>query len=63
MFEYKLIQANDEGWFRTKFDWQEVQNTLNKLGKEGWELVNAVDVNASHGGSQEIVFVLKRRIE
>lgn len=63
MFEYKIIKANDEGWFRTKFDWAEVQSTLNRLGKEGWELVNTIDVNAYNGGSQEIVFVLKRRIE
>jgi hypothetical protein len=63
MFEYKVLKSAEEGWFSTYFDWNKVQVVLNDLGKEGWELVSTLDINAGQGRSKEVVFLLKRRIE
>jgi hypothetical protein len=63
MFEYKILKSADEGWFSVHFDWNKVQKSLNDLGKEGWELVSTLDINAAQGYSKEVVFLLKRRVE
>jgi hypothetical protein len=45
MFECKVIQAKDSGWFSVKLSWPEIEAELNKLGKDGWELISTTDVN------------------
>ena len=61
-FEYKVIVSDDDD--------ETDQDTLNGLGTEGWELVNAVaDVRANEEATEDLedenvpvtVFYLKRR--
>ena len=61
MFEYKVVETKaEQGWFSMKFSWTEIEVELNKLGQEGWELVNTVDLSRYQGGSTEVVFIFKR---
>ena len=41
-------------------DPKEAQETLNRLGREGWELVSAFDIERHHGGSKFVLATLKR---
>ena len=40
-----------------------MQSKLNKLGKEGWELVSVCPTNSYESGLAEITAFLKREIE
>ena len=33
---------------------------MNRLGRENWELISSIDINASHGKSVEVVMIFKR---
>ncbi len=36
-FEYKTIKIDPKGNWTLKFDPEEIETTLNQLGREGWE--------------------------
>jgi hypothetical protein len=38
---------------------QALGEALNRLGQEGWELVNTVDINRRSGASHEVLLLLK----
>ena len=49
------------GWFLGgKLDGQKLNDRLNRLGEEGWELVSVFDTNFTQGGTRDVVAVLKR---
>ena len=48
-FEYKVMEL-DTYWEST------IQKALNKLGREGWELVNAVHCRSSDSAQAEFIF-------
>ncbi|MBI5857072.1 MAG: DUF4177 domain-containing protein [Sphingobacteriales bacterium] len=45
-----------------KFNFQEITNSLNDLGKAGWEVVGCTDINRYGGTSKNIMIILKRPI-
>jgi hypothetical protein len=59
-WEYKTITVDTHGFLGGKVDIREVDESLNKLGWEGWELVAAFDTSQSAGETRHMVFVLKR---
>lgn len=43
-----------------KVDTDELRAELNRMGQEGWELVNAFRTASGHGASREVVAIFKR---
>ena len=57
------LQVKAEGFFfGGKIDHAKLENTLNLLGHDGWELVSIVTVNANKGITEDIAVVLKRPV-
>jgi len=57
-----MFQAT--GWFLGgKLDGKKLNDHLNRLGKEGWELVSTFDTNFTQGGTRDVVAVLKRPLQ
>ena len=63
-WEYKTVQFDfDVGVFFTQgglFDPNKFSSELNRLGWDGWELVNVFDTNNTQGKTRFVVGVLKR---
>lgn len=60
IWEYKTLKLGATGFLGGKFDEKEFDSKMNKLGKDGWELVTAFDTNMSHGQTRDVVAVFKR---
>ncbi|QUY41407.1 DUF4177 domain-containing protein [Acaryochloris sp. 'Moss Beach'] len=60
-FEYKTIKLATTGVFKRNFDEVKLDEYMNQLGAEGWELVSAFDINRHQGGSQDVVAIFKRQ--
>jgi len=41
-------------------DFELLNEKLNELGREGWEVVNATDVNMHLGETRDVMIILKR---
>ena len=54
-WEYKLLTGEDYGYRRGN-----IESALNRLGKEGWELVSYE--NSQNSGNSSPSFVFKRRM-
>ena len=60
-WEYKTVQLAAQDWFLGgKVDYEKFEAMLNRLGRDGWELVNAFDTNKAHGQTRDVVAVFKR---
>jgi hypothetical protein len=60
--EYKFLKTKDKGWFTVSINFDELEDKLNQLGQEGWDVVTSLDINAGQGGTKEVVLLLKRYI-
>jgi hypothetical protein len=61
-FEYQTIIIEPKGIFGGKINADSFTQTLNNMGKQGWELVNAVSSNEAYGGTKNIVCIFKREL-
>jgi len=59
-WQYKTIRHPINGLFKPDLNAQTLDDTLNRLGCAGWELVSAFDLNTGNGASIEVVLLLKR---
>lgn len=60
-WEYMMVSVEAQGFFLGgKISAQKLTDHLNKLGNEGWELVNVFDTNMYEGQTREVFAVLKR---
>jgi hypothetical protein len=59
-WEYKTIKLCTKGFFGVKFDETTLDELMNNLGSEGWELVTGFDVNEVYGSSRDVVVIFKR---
>ncbi|MGV3587593.1 MAG: DUF4177 domain-containing protein [Adhaeribacter sp.] len=64
-FEYKILNISREHLKRENFQ-SELMNTLNNLGDDGWELINAEGLNESSifwqvGETVDILLFFKRK--
>lgn len=57
MWEYLVINKEVRGGIMDGY--KSPESELNKLGEEGWELVNAVNIFFGRG-SKEVMFIFKR---
>ena len=62
-FEYKTLEVEPSGkWIKTiKVDSSELEVQLNDIGKNGWELVNSIDISRE-GNSVKVIMLFKREI-
>ncbi|MEJ7591169.1 MAG: DUF4177 domain-containing protein [Planctomycetaceae bacterium] len=60
-WEYKTIKLATTGFWQTgNLDDAKFNDLLNDLGRDRWELVSAFDTNLGHGGTRDVVAILKR---
>lgn len=60
-WEYLVHTLNVAGVFATgNVKPQEMQDVLNRFGRQEWELVSAFDTSGGHGGSNLVVLTFKR---
>ena len=59
-WEYRTIDVNLEGFFIPEVNTASLDDMMNSLGNDGWELVTAFDVNRGHGRSSSVVATFKR---
>lgn len=61
-FEHRILHITPDSIWSVKIDVQALTDTLNQLGREGWEVVSAVDTDISGTGVKALMFVLKREL-
>ena len=61
MWEYRTVLIPTGGWLGGKFDERSMTETMNDLGRDGWELVTALDTNRSGGETRHVVLLFKRK--
>jgi len=59
-FEYKVLDVIAKGLFAGKIDFEALNEKLDELGEEGWEVVAMEDTNMYEGASRSMVVILKR---
>ena len=60
-WEYKTIKLETTGWFSGgNLNERKLDEYMNSLGAEGWELVSAFDTNQASGQSKDVVAIFKR---
>ncbi len=65
-FEYKVLKKDISGGFFSGggiVEVDELQKELDKLGNEGWELVNTFDTNMHEGKSRDVVLILRKNFD
>lgn len=59
-WEYKTVKLAATGLSGGKLDEQRLDELMNRLGAEGWELTAAFDTNQVYGATRDVVCVFKR---
>ena len=59
-WEYKTLKLGASGFWGGKVDENEMEQYMNQLGQQGWELVTAVDTNKAYGETRDIFVIFKR---
>ena len=59
-WEYKTIKLATTGFTGGKLDETKLEQFMNELGSQGWELVSAFDTNQAQGETRDVVVIFKR---
>ena len=59
-WEYKTVKFKTSGLMGGKFDDNKLNNEMNQLGIQGWELVSSFSTSQSFGESRDIVLIFKK---
>lgn len=59
-WEYKTIKLATTGFSGGKLNEVELEEKMNQLGQQGWELTTAFDTNQSYGQTRDVVAIFKR---
>ena len=62
-WEYKIVKIMMTRYVQSDLKTDEVEQALNNLGKEGWEVVNIFDLNMKDGKSSYVIASLKRPLQ
>ena len=61
-WEYKTIKLAATGWFAGgNLDEGMLDEYMNLLGRDGWELVSAFDTSQAYGASRNIVAIIQEK--
>ena len=63
-WEYEVLSFEAGGFWSGggSIEKDELQNSMNELGKEDWELVSIFDTNKNQGETRDVVAVFKREL-
>lgn len=59
-YEYKTYKHKAGGFMGGKFDEVKMDQEMNELGAQGWEMVTSLDTNEGYGATRYIVVLFKR---
>jgi hypothetical protein len=60
-WEYRTIKLAATGfWMGGKIDEAKLDQMMNDLGTQGWELASAFDTNEAYGSTRDVVVIFKR---
>ena len=59
-FEYKVVTFDTKGFWGGTVETRQIEEQLNRLGDDGWEMVSGTSTNQSYGASKSIVCIFKR---
>lgn len=60
-WEYKTVMIKATGWFAGgKVDPNLLDERLNNLGQQGWELASGFDTNQLYGETRDVILIFKR---
>jgi hypothetical protein len=59
-WEYKTLKL-EAGFRGGNLNPEELDQILNELDREGWEVVTSFDANQGNGETRDIIFILKRQ--
>ncbi len=60
-YEYSTVVFDTTAFFiGSKLNHERFHEKLNEYGREGWELVNALDLNRGNGVTYEVIAIFKR---
>lgn len=58
---YKVVEFDPKKSFMGgKVDSQNIEQRLNELGRQGWEVISSFTTNEGYGNTKKIVYTLKR---
>ena len=60
-WEYKTMKLQAKGFTGGKFDEVKLDQMMNELGAQGWELVAGFDTNKGYGETRDVVIIFKRQ--
>ena len=60
-YEYKVVTYDPSGFFGGNVKANQIENQLNMLGEDGWELISCTSSNQSYGSTKSLVCIFKRR--
>ncbi|SCZ78212.1 DUF4177 domain-containing protein [Acidaminobacter hydrogenoformans] len=63
MLEYRVEQFFAGGFFMGKVNKAEVENALNELAKQGWEVITVAPLNRFFGETHYVMYTLGRNNE
>ena len=58
-FEYKVVTFDTKGFWGGTVETRQIEEQLNRLGDDGWEMVSCTSTNQSYGASKSIVCIFK----
>lgn len=61
-YEYRIEHFNDRGFVNNDVKWQSLEDRLNALGSDGWEIQH-IQPRALGSGQSGVVVFLQRRVE
>lgn len=59
-WEYLLFKAKPEGWLHDSIHEDSIEQVLNNLGQQGWEVTSTIETNVGEGRTKDVVILLKR---
>jgi hypothetical protein len=61
-WEYRTIKLAATGFLMGgKIDEAKLDQMMNDLGAQGWELASAIDTNEAYGSTRDVVVIFKRQ--
>ena len=61
-WEYLVYKTKPEGWLHDSVHEQSIEQILNNLGQQHWEVTGTIETNVDEGRTKEIVILLKRPV-
>lgn len=60
-WKYKVLEFSPtRSLMATRMDKKHIENELNELGKQGWEVVSSFITTDAHGSTKKIIYTLKK---